>query len=210
MAYPKDYTSNVFINCPFDNQYKPIFDALVFTIHDCGYIARCAKEVDDSGDVRITKIMRIINECKFGIHDISKADLDLATGLARFNMPLELGIFIGCHQFSVNKGHNKEKRSLIMDIELYRYRSFISDLSGQDIKSHDNNPGIAIQNVRDFLVTNSRRTSIAGSRYIIGRYDHFRTDLPTICAGLHKDITELTFIEFSDVVTGWISKYPIS
>lgn len=210
MAYPKDYTSNVFINCPFDNQYKPIFDALVFTIHDCGYIARCAKEVDDSGDVRITKIMRIINECKFGIHDISKADLDLATGLARFNMPLELGIFIGCHQFSVNKGHNKEKKSLIMDIERYRYRSFISDLSGQDIKSHDNNPEIAILNVRDFLVTNSRRTSIAGSRYIIGRYDQFRTDLPTICAGLHKDITELTFIEFSDVVTGWISKYPIS
>lgn len=210
MAYPKDYTSNVFINCPFDNLYQPIFDALVFAIHDCGFIARCAKEVDDSGDVRITKIIRIINECKFGIHDISKADLDLATGLARFNMPLELGIFIGCHQFSVNKGHNKEKRSLIMDIERYRYRNFISDLSGQDIKSHDNNPEIAIQNVRDFLVTNSKRTSIAGSRYIIGRYDQFRTDLPTICAGLHKDITELTFIEFSDVVTGWISKYPIS
>jgi hypothetical protein len=210
MAYPKDYSSNVFINCPFDDLYKPSFDALVFTIHDCGYIARCAKEVDDSGDVRITKIMRIINECIFGIHDISKADLDLATGLARFNMPLELGIFIGCHQFSVNKGHNKEKRSLIMDIELYRYRSFISDLSGQDIKSHNNNPEIAIQNVRDFLVTNSRRTSIAGSRYIFGRYNQFSKDLPTICAGLHKDITELTFIEFSDVVTGWISKYPIS
>lgn len=210
MKYPKDYTSNVFINCPFDNLYKPIFEALVFTIHDCGYIARCAKEVDDSGDVRITKIMRIINECKFGIHDISKADLDLATGLARFNMPLELGIFIGCHQFSVNKGHNKEKRSLVMDIERYRYRNFISDLSGQDIKSHDNNPEIAIQNVRDFLVTNSRRTSIAGSRYIIGRYDQFRMDLPTICTSLHKDITELTFIEFSDVVTGWISMNSIS
>lgn len=210
MAYPKDYSNNVFINCPFDDQYKAIFEALVFVIHDCGYIARCAKEVADSGDVRITKIMRIINECKFGIHDISKADLDLTTGLARFNMPLELGIFMGCHQFSDNKGHNKEKRSLIMDIERYRYRNFISDLSGQDIQSHDNNPEIAIQNVRDFLVTNSRRTSIAGSRYIIGRYNKFKADLPTICAGLHKELTELTFIEFSDTVTGWIIKNSIS
>jgi hypothetical protein len=209
MAYPKDYSNNVFINCPFDDQYKPIFEALVFVIHDCGYIARCAKEVSDSGDVRIIKIMRIINECKFGIHDISKADLDHATGLARFNMPLEPGIFMGCHDFSY-KGHNKEKKSLIMDIERYRYRNFISDLSGQDIQSHDNNPEIAIQNVRDFLVTNSRRTSIAGSRYIIGRYNQFKADLPTICAGLHKEITELTFIEFSDTVTGWISINSVS
>ena len=210
MAYPKYYTSNVFINCPFDSLYKPIFEALVFTVHDCGYIARCAKEVDDSGDVRITKIIRIINECKFGIHDISKADLDSVTGLARFNMPLELGIFIGCHQFSDNKGHNKEKKSLILDIERYRYRNFISDLSGQDFKNHDNNPEVAIQNVRDFLVTNSRRTTIAGGRYIIGRYNQFRIDLPTICLSLHKDISELTFIEFSDVVTSWISTNPIS
>jgi hypothetical protein len=36
------YKENVFINCPFDADYKPIFDALVFVIHDAGFVARCA------------------------------------------------------------------------------------------------------------------------------------------------------------------------
>jgi hypothetical protein len=49
------YADSVFINCPFDPDYRPIFDALVFVVHDCGYFARCAKEIDDSGVIRIQK-----------------------------------------------------------------------------------------------------------------------------------------------------------
>lgn len=209
MATPKYYSSNVFINCPYDKEYKKLFDAIVFTVHDCGFIARCAKEEDNSGDVRISKIIKIIDECKFGIHDISKADLDINTGLARFNMPLELGIFMGCHQYCMSKSYNKEKKSLVMDLKKYRYRDFISDLSGQDIKDHNNDPELAIKSVRDFLVTSSRRNSIAGSIYITGRYIQFNNDLPSICVDLHKDIHDLTFLEFSDIVSGWIRSNPI-
>jgi len=50
------YDYNVFINCPFDDAYRPIFEALVFAVHDCGYIARCSLEVDDASEVRIDKI----------------------------------------------------------------------------------------------------------------------------------------------------------
>jgi hypothetical protein len=27
---PVQYEDNVFINCPFDQEYKPIFDAIIF------------------------------------------------------------------------------------------------------------------------------------------------------------------------------------
>lgn len=37
-----DYSRNVFINCPFDPKHKPLFRAMVFAVHDCGFIARCA------------------------------------------------------------------------------------------------------------------------------------------------------------------------
>jgi len=67
-----EYAFSVFVNCPFDSAYRPIFEAIVFTVHDCGYIARCALELDDSSEVRIEKIARIIAGCKFGIHDISR------------------------------------------------------------------------------------------------------------------------------------------
>jgi len=45
----------VFINVPFDRRYKKLFDALVFAVHDCGLLARGAREEDDSSQVRFEK-----------------------------------------------------------------------------------------------------------------------------------------------------------
>ena len=55
-----NYNDNVFINCPFDAKYKPLFDAMVFAVHDCGFIPRCALEEEDASQVRIDKIYSII------------------------------------------------------------------------------------------------------------------------------------------------------
>ena len=67
------YTSSVFINCPFDDDYVELRNALVFTVYDCGFVPRCALEEDNSGNVRFEKIQRLISESKFGIHDISRS-----------------------------------------------------------------------------------------------------------------------------------------
>lgn len=63
MALPH-YDEAVFINCPFDDQYKPLFHAIVFAVFHCGYVARCALELIDTGEVRIDKIVRIIGQCR--------------------------------------------------------------------------------------------------------------------------------------------------
>lgn len=86
-------SKDVFINCPFDTGYRPILTAIVFAIHDLGFVARSALERDDGGEVRLSKIEGIIEQCKFGIHDLSAVELDTSTHLPRFNMPLELGLF---------------------------------------------------------------------------------------------------------------------
>jgi hypothetical protein len=52
-----EYDRNVFINCPFDIQFQPLFRAIVFAVEDCGFLARCALEVEDSGEVRVNKIL---------------------------------------------------------------------------------------------------------------------------------------------------------
>ncbi len=49
--------------------------------------------------------------------------------LPRFNMPLELGIFLGAKRFGSQK--QKQKNGLILDREKYRYQSFCSDIAGQ-------------------------------------------------------------------------------
>src|SRR5882724_10055411 len=108
------YEDSVFINCPFDSQYGAIFYALVFAVHDCGYFARCALEVDDSGLVRIQKIEQIISDCRFGIHDISRVESDPQTQLPRFNMPLELGLFLGAKRYGNKRQKTKSVRSSIL------------------------------------------------------------------------------------------------
>ena len=84
-------SKDVFINCPFDDGYRPMFNALVFAIYDLGFVARCAREADDSGEVRIAKIERIIEECKFGIHDISEVTLDRSQQAATVQHAFRVG-----------------------------------------------------------------------------------------------------------------------
>ena len=131
---PLGFDKNVFINCPFDDKYQPLFRAIIFTVHDMGFRARCALEASNAGNVRIDKIQNIIAECKYSIHDLSRTQLDKTHRLPRFNMPLELGIDLGCKRFG--KEHEQEKVVLVMDIERFRYQRFISDISGQDVYAH--------------------------------------------------------------------------
>ena len=195
---------NVFINCPFDAQFKPILQAIIFAVIDCGFVVRCSLEIDDSSEVRIDKIYRLMGECKFGIHDISRTELDRKTRLPRFNMPFELGVFLGAKRFGNKK--QREKSCLILDKEPYRYQSFISDIGGQDIRPHNGNPTTAIARVRDFLNSTSRRKTIPGGIQIGRRYKNFSADLPRIARRVGLKKREITFGDFSKFVYSWLKK----
>lgn len=91
---PAGYATNVFINCPFDTDYAPLFHAIVFAVIHCGYTVRCALEAEETGATRIDRIYRLIDECRFGVHDISRIEHDSINALPRFNMPFELGVFL--------------------------------------------------------------------------------------------------------------------
>jgi hypothetical protein len=195
-------SNHVFINCPFDAGYRPIFNAIVFAVYDLGFVARCALEEDDAADFRLSKIERMIEECKFGIHDLSAVTLDAVTSLPRFNMPLELGLFLGSKRFGPETQRNK--RCLILDSHPHRYRAFISDISGQDIRSHNAEPEKAIREVRDWLRTMSRRRTLPGGGEIIEHYRRFQNDLPRICKELALEPDRLTFLDFSEATAQWL------
>jgi hypothetical protein len=195
-------SSHVFINCPFDTAYRPIFNAIVFSVYDLGFVARCALEEDDSGEFRLSKIERIIEECRFGINDLSAVALDAATGLPRFNMPLELGLFFGCKRFGPT--NQSKKRTLVLDRDPYRYRQFISDISGQDIRAHNAEPERAIREVRDWLQATSKRAGLPGGGEIVEHYRRFQADLPTICIELGLEPDRLTYLDLSAAITDWL------
>ena len=179
---------------------------MVFVVHDCGFQARCALEIDDSGRVRIENIVELIGECRYGIHDVSRTELDTENELPRFNMPLELGLFLGATRFGSPK--QKSKRSLVLDREPYRYQKFISDIAGQDIKSHGGDPELAIRRVRDWLRNSPAISdlSIPGPRRIVERYQLFREELPELCRRSHLDPDDLIFNDFTACVSEWLKE----
>ena len=197
-----DYNDNIFINCPFDSAYKHLFDAMVFAIHDCGFIPRCALEEDDASQVRIDKIYNIISDCRYGIHDISRTQLDEDSGLPRFNMPLELGVFLGAKKFGIDE--QKRKKCLILDTELYRYQQFISDIAGQDIQAHKNAPKEIVTVVRNWLRNASRRETIPSGSIIWERYQDFMKDLPQTARECQLTVEDLIFNDYTLVVTQWL------
>jgi hypothetical protein len=153
---------SVFINCPFDSDYQPLLRALVFTIYDCGLVARSALERDDGSEVRIDKIRRIIGESNFGVHDISRTETDALTGLPRFNMPLELGIFLGAKYFGA--ANHARKSCVILDRDRYRYQAFCSDLAGHDIHAHGGSEREMVRAVRDAARTWVPERRLPGAR----------------------------------------------
>ena len=143
------FERNVFINCPFDQDFYPLLRPLLFTVIYLGLKPRITLESVDSGQPRIEKIVRLIAESKYAIHDLSRIQANKAGEFFRLNMPFELGIDVGCRLFG-NKSQT-EKKCLILETEAYRYKAALSDLSGSDIACHGNEPDRVVIEVRNWL-----------------------------------------------------------
>lgn len=194
-----EYNDSIFINCPFDDEYQAFFDAIVFAGYRSKFLPRCALEISDGGENRISKIYQIIEECRLAIHDISRTTLS-DEGLPRFNMPLEYGIFLGARRYGGRD--QKSKRCLVLDTTQYRYQKFISDIAGQDVEAHNDDPRQAVIKVRDWLAT--IRGDIPSGSLIWEDYERFRDVLPTICMDFNLVPTELTFTDYVRVIYEWL------
>jgi hypothetical protein len=202
------HEKDVFINCPFDAQYRPLLRGLLFAVQDCGFSARSALEVEDSGEVRVQKIIRIIGECPYAVHDISRVELDKQTNLPRFNMPLELGLFLGARAFG--DADNQQKRCLVLDDDPFRFQSFCSDIAGQDIRAHAGKVSSAIEIVRNWLSTTppAQGTVIPSGSVIAGRYKQFRGALAGGCGKFQLNPRRLTFNDDVSLIAAWLRENP--
>jgi hypothetical protein len=148
-----------------------MFEALCFTVLDCGFVPRCSLEIDDATQFRLRAILNLIKKCRYGIHDLSRVELDEDSRLPRFNMPFEFGVFYSAKIFGSKK--HKNKHSIVLEKQKYRYQKFISDISGIDVKPHNSSSKKAVFAVRNWLLTSSRRATIPPAHNIYSRYLNF-------------------------------------
>lgn len=198
------FEANVFVNCPFDEHYLPLLRPLLFAIIYLGLKPRIALEAMDAGQARLDKIIGLIRDSKFGIHDLSRSEAAKAGELYRLNMPFELGIDFGCRLFG--RGRLKEKKTLVLEAELYRYKATISDLSGADIASHDNEPYRVIGIVRNWL-KNVCLADAAGTAKISGAFSDFMAqnyDALTAKGFSPADVEALPISELVECMERWV------
>lgn len=199
---PAGSARDVFINCPFDDQFEPGFRALVFAVWACGFRVRCAKEMADAAETRIDKLYNIIEQSRLGIHDLSRTELDPVNNLPRFNMPFELGVFLAAKRFGDEE--QKRKRALVLDVDQYRFAKFISDIAGMDITPHNDEPAIMVRCVRDWLFTVTRRKSIPAPAPLLLSFDRFIAALPGIAATAGLNPVAILYPDYERLVPAWI------
>ena len=86
---------------------------------------------------------------RYAIHDLSRLQARKKGEYYRLNMPLELGIDVGCRLFG--QGQHSTKKCLILEEQRYRYQAAVSDLSGSDIAVHGGSPEALVTEVRNWL-----------------------------------------------------------
>jgi hypothetical protein len=198
------FESNVFVNCPFDDDYRQLLLSVIFTVKYLGFNPRLSLERADSAESRIEKIVGLINQSKYGIHDLSRIISERGNEHYRMNMPFELGIDYGCQK--LKEGIWSQKQILILEKERYRYQKALSDLSGSDIKNHDDEPQKIIRAVRDWFVTIKPMRADSGKK-IWNLYNDFQAYLydELVESDGHESVDDVQITEIMLHMSAWFS-----
>jgi hypothetical protein len=113
----------VFVNCPFSQDHRDIFDAIVFTLAYYGFNPVLAQHRRRGG--RLEFILRQLRDCEFSVHDITPVIGE--DGGARRNTAFELGLWWGA---------GKDGKTLVFTAEKESLRKSFSDLDGHDFPEH--------------------------------------------------------------------------
>ncbi|KPF62288.1 hypothetical protein IP88_15240 [alpha proteobacterium AAP81b] len=156
------FERSVFINCPFDEDFAPLLQALAFCVTDLDLFPRLAPENSDNAQNRLDRIVQLIRQSRYGIHDLSRCRATAAGEFARLNMPFELGLDHGCARFG--SGPTEGKSILILERDRYDYQKSLSDIAGWDIEAHNGDFIKLVRIVSSWLHRQGATAAVGASR----------------------------------------------
>ncbi len=157
--------------------------------------------------MRIQRILSLIRQSRYAIHDLSRLSAQRRGEYFRLNMPFELGLDIGCRIFG--KTRFRQKKCLVLEKNRYSVQAALSDLSNSDVCCHDDKPQIAVRHVRNWLVQEAGASGPGGTG-IWYAFNDFMADLYKALRqqGFSKeDINSIPLQEFVRHMTRWIGKH---
>jgi hypothetical protein len=196
---------SIFINCPFDPEFLPFLRAILFTVCAMGCEPRSALEESDSSALRLEKIYQLIKRCRFSIHDLSRTELSAGTGLPRFNMPLELGIFLGIKHAALKAAR---KKTCLIFVKDKHNTAFITDINGMDVEGHGDQPENVILSIRNWLCTDAKIAGLPAS-IVREHFKRFEVDLPEILKRIGYEPEEPQYGDILKIVGSWLEEHPV-
>jgi hypothetical protein len=125
----------VFLNVPYDDAFADLFLAYIVGLTACGLTPRATLEIP-GGARRLDRIVQLIGECRYSIHDLSRVETDPAEPpTPRFNMPFELGLTVAWDRLLPDR-----YMWFVLESKRHRLVKSLSDLAGTDIYVHDATP----------------------------------------------------------------------
>ncbi len=91
---PRVSAGSVFLNVPYDANFENLLLAYIAAISAFGFTPRATLEIP-FGQRRLDRILALIQQSQYSIHDLSRVQLDRKSPRTpRFNMPFELGLTV--------------------------------------------------------------------------------------------------------------------
>jgi hypothetical protein len=162
----------VFLNIPYDMQFHRLCLAYICGVASFGLIPRATLEIP--GARRLDRILELIEECPFSLHDLSRVQLSSPTPrVPRFNMPFELGLAVEWQRQS------REHAWYVFETQEYRSHRSLSDLAGTDVYIHGGTIEGVLTQLSNAFIRERRKPSFSEMMRV---YRTVRAALPSILA----------------------------
>lgn len=168
--WARDPDRTVFVNCPFDDDYRAALDAIIFTCVHAGFLPLLAASTGTVAVPRVERILEGLSWSRYSIHDLTRYQGEGSNNLSRFNMPLELGMAMA------QRGPKPRADAhdwLVLTPLGHVYQQYISDLAGFDPATHDGSQRRVSLAVLSWLLTRPTADVVVGPDDVLPKLAKF-------------------------------------
>jgi hypothetical protein len=143
----------VFLNIPYDEEFRSLYLAYIVGLSQLGFDPFLTSGIA-GGDRRLDRILALIQNCRYSIHDLSRVELSASPpATPRFNMPLELGLTIAWAKLNPRR-----HTWFLWESTPRRLHKSMSDLDGTDPYIHSGTVEGILSELRNAFVRDGAPT----------------------------------------------------
>jgi hypothetical protein len=160
----------VFLNVPYDPQFKSLYIAYVVGLTELG-LKPTATLAIPGGEARLDRIFELIQTCRYSVHDLSRVELNSTPpATPRFNMPFELGMVVAWAKL-----YPQRHTYVACESVNRRAQKSLSDMAGTDFNIHNGTPRGVMRELCNAFVRQQEKPTVPR---MMKRYEMVRKLIP--------------------------------